>query len=266
VSEAQTIFERLELKYLIDEVTAGEIRREIKRVCAPDAFNGRAPGGGYPIYSLYLDTHDLAFHRAKLNKEPDRLKLRIRTYDDTGAAHLEIKRKTVDVIYKTRVTVDRKTAQDSAAGFGAPLKDNPKSRKLLDRFAYFAALTCAEPTVMVRYEREAFASEVDGYARATFDRRIAVRAPLGPEGWDLSGERGEWHSIDDAWQLDGLHSPVVLELKCETRVPPWMDLIIHNFELQRTGFSKYSWGVEVLGLAERGLSGRMPTDQEQQLD
>jgi hypothetical protein len=59
---------------------------------------------------------------------------------------------------------------------------------------------------------------------------------------------------------------VVLELKCETRVPPWMDLIIHNFELQRTGFSKYSWGVEVLGLAERGLSGRMPTDQEQQLD
>ena len=253
-----TTFERLELKYLIDEATAGEILRRIQSYCTPDRFNPKT-GGGYAIYSLYLDTPSMAFHNAKLRDEPDRFKLRARTYSSTSAVHLEVKRKVLEVIEKTRVSVARDRSEDAASGFGEPLKDNAEQRRLLERFAYLSAVTGAEPKVLVRYEREAYVSDVDYYGRVTFDRRITAQRV---SGWDLEGDPKAWVSVDDAWQGDGLHSPLVLELKCESAMPEWMNAVIKDFELSIQGFSKYSFGVEATGCEAQGsvkrasISGR----------
>ena len=90
-------FERLELKFLIEESQAEQIRSQIEPYCEPDphcreAARGRLGHSGYPISSLYLDTPALAFHEAKERGDPDRIKLRVRTYSDTSPATLEIKR------------------------------------------------------------------------------------------------------------------------------------------------------------------------------
>jgi hypothetical protein len=251
-------FERLELKYLIDEATAGHIRRALPALCDPDPFMDQAAGlpPGYWIYSLYLDSPGRRLHQAKLHQEGDRFKLRARHYGQDGPVHLEIKRKVIDVIHKTRVTVARHQVSDAAHGFAPPLGRHPTAQRYLDLFAYLQARLGALPSAMIRYRREAWISRVDRYARVTFDRRICARAPRGPQGWDLSPTEGLWHSLDDAWVLNGLRSPVVLELKCETRVPLWMSRLIREAGLTRSGYSKYTWGLIMLELQARGTNGK----------
>src|SRR5690606_4301853 len=183
------------------------IRRAIQPWCTPDAHNGSAPSGGYPIYSLYLDTPGREFYHAWRRGDADRVKLRVRSYDDPSLpAFLEMKRKTVDVIAKERVTIDPVTVEDAVAGFGRPLADTAEAWAILDRFAHFASRTGAEPVSAIRYEREAWVGGDDHYARVTFDRHVSVRPP---NGFALHGDEGEnWLPIDESWRFDQLRSGV----------------------------------------------------------
>ena len=180
--------------------------------------------------------------------------MRIRTYGHTGPAYLEVKRKVVSVIAKTRVAVDRALVEDAAFGFADPIDSSPDALARLEHFAHFLAITGAEPQIIVRYEREAYVSDVDRYARVTFDRHItATRAT----DYALAGDPDErLHHLDESWRYDNLRSPVVLELKCETAVPVWLSAIIQRFELRQKGFSKYCFGIDSVLLDERGADSR----------
>ena len=92
MTATQLNFERLELKYLIDEVVADRIRRQISGVCSADRHSTpgrRAGSNGYVINSLYLDSPGLAFHEAKERGDPERVKLRVRTYSADSIATLD---------------------------------------------------------------------------------------------------------------------------------------------------------------------------------
>src|SRR3954447_17467769 len=166
----QNLFERLELKYMVDEATAVSIRAALLPYCQPDKFN-RGVGLGYTIRSLYLDSATLACFRAKERSDHDRLKLRARVYDEYGAVHLEIKRKRGDVVWKERASVPRDQWAEAAQGWGGV---DGRHGAAQDRFARLVAELGAEPKVLIDYEREAFASWADSYARVTFDRRITA--------------------------------------------------------------------------------------------
>lgn len=237
---AQTLFERLELKYWVDERTADAIRRQVEVYCLPDNHSPGS-GKGYPLLSLYFDTATMLFHRAKARKDADRFKLRARVYGEDDPVHLEVKRKTNDIIRKTRVTVARDTWADAARGFGVPLKNTEKNRRNLDAFAHLVAQSGAEPKMFVRYEREAYESTVEEYARVTFDRKIAV-APA--DGWNLTWHGHDWTFVDSL--RDSPESLSLVELKCETRMPTWLMEVIRTCELNRIGFSKYSSGIAAL--------------------
>lgn len=240
------LFQRLEFKYLIDEQQAEQIRRHIAPYCVPDRYNGTA-GLGYPISSLYLDTSSYAFHLAKLRNDPDRVKLRARVYDDVGPVHLEVKRKQVDVIHKTRATVPRDQWVDAAHGFG-PRLDGRQARHL-EAFAHLAAQSGAQPQLLVQYEREAYASTVDQYARVTFDR--AVRASI-QRGWEFEPD-GAWSYLD-AGREGRVEGFTLLELKAELLMPYWMVELVRTLRLKNTGFSKYSSGIIATRNLELGLS------------
>lgn len=246
-ADGSTLFVRLELKYLIDEAQASRVREEARPYCDGDPSH-RPP---YLLTSLYLDTHSLEFHRARLRNDPERVKLRVRTYGSSGDApvFLEIKRKTEGVIVKHRAEVPADSWPDYARGFG----DRPlpaRDRDTVDRFAWIQAVHGAEPRLLMRYEREAWSSTVDRYARITFDRCIEVREAV---GWDLDGGVGPWIPVDQAFTDDGIHSPVVLEVKCETRVPSWCAALLRRNELRRVAFSKYSNGMVLLDRELRSL-------------
>ncbi len=239
-------FERLELKFHVSNVLAGQIRRAIAPWCQPDAFNGT---NGYPISSLYLDTPGLLCHHARMRGDADRFKLRVRTYGPHGPAHLEIKRKTGKIIHKVRTSIPRQAVPNV-------MRRGQPGNHVADRFVALAQQCGAAPRLTVFYQREAYTSVVDHYARVTFDRHIKASAAA-PEDWTLRSlpEGDGWTCIDGAGHLpDGVSSTIVLELKCETFVPRWMESLIRHFNLRSTGFSKYSEGVEACGL---GASQRL---------
>lgn len=248
-TQQESRFERLELKYLIDEQTATAIRHEILPYCSPDRHNSPIHGG-YMINTLYLDTPNLAFYHAKMRDEPDRVKLRVRAYDSDGPLHFEIKRKCRDVVEKTRAIVARDRCDAASRGSAGPLGRDRRSRSYLERFVYLRTMTGAAPISLIRYHREAYQSHIDRYARVTFDRQVAAQ-PV--RGWDFDGEDERWCSLAGSWMRGGHHSPVLLELKCETVMPSWMSVLIQRHELKRQGFSKYCRGVDVTAGAQRGM-------------
>jgi VTC domain len=232
MAEYQDLFERLELKYLIDEPTAEAVRRAILPYCDRDAYNGTC-GRGYKIRSLYFDSPSLACFRAKERGDGDRFKLRARVYDARGAVSLEVKRKRGDVVWKARSAVPRDIWAEAAQGWVVPKVKNPRA---LERFARLFAEIGAEPKIMVDYEREAFASRVDGYARVTFDRNVRYCATL---DYDLDMPDQTLLPVPTGVTGD-FAAACVLELKCEQFMPGWMAALIHEHQLLRTGFSKYN--------------------------
>lgn len=247
--------ERLELKYLIDEFTARDVRKQIAPYCSPDKHCQEQAAGhdglaGYSINSLYLDTPRLAFHRAKERGDPERVKLRVRTYSATSPATLEIKRRRRDVIDKTRGVIDRTRVEDFANGCFW----DPTHASFFDDFCGVVATAGAGPTLTVCYEREAYESVVDDYARVTFDRKIcAQRTP----DWSLTPCPEAWCHFDENWHTDFATTPIVMEIKCQTSsLPCWIIDLVHDNALRQTSFSKYSIGIHLTGRENGAQYGR----------
>lgn len=235
----QTQFERLELKYLIDESLASEIRSAIEPYCVADEYNGRF-GRGYFISSLYFDSPDLAFYRAKARSDHDRLKLRARIYEPGGDVSLEIKRKRGDVVWKQRGLVRQEQFEDACQGFYEPAAVKSKYHRSVDLFASLRCQYGAEPKLTVEYEREAYASRTGEYARITFDRQVTAYPT---EEYHLSEGAELAQHVQIGRELAST-SAIVLELKCESLMPAWMADLILGFELHRVGFSKYGRGMQ----------------------
>lgn len=241
--------ERLELKYLIDEAVAARVRAAILPYCEPDRTEGDGHGCGYGVLSLYFDTPTLAFHRARLDDDEERLKLRVRRYDGGGATFLEIKRKRGAIIVKRRAAVapeDWPLAVDARAG---PLQPSAVAEQTIQSFATLRARTGAEPRLLVHYLREAYASTVDRYARVTFDR--AMRAQPRRD-YDLDAVPDAWRPLDGDFLTDGAFSPLVLELKVETRLPRWLVQVVRDHGLEAKGYSKYSAGIALTTRTDAG--------------
>jgi len=255
----ETRFQRLELKYVIDDSTAAQIRRELEPYCREDEHNASpcdlssAPPG-YLVQSLYLDSPSLAFHRAKQRGDAERFKLRVRGYSGREFVAMEHKRRSSDIIEKTRVIVDPDQIEAAALGFGKPLDDGPEARQLLGRFAHLVVSAGAAPTLLIRYWREAYTSRVDDYARVTFDRRVAVQRT---RAWDHEGDPARWCELEHHLSAGAPRPIVILELKCRSRVPHWISDLVRRYALRRRSFSKYSIGIH-LTASLNGSAGLMP--------
>lgn len=252
--------ERLELKYLIDESTAAKIVRDIEPYCAPDPHNldfDPAKGAsrpGYEIRSLYLDTPSLAFHHAKERGDPERLKLRFRGYEAGPYAVMECKQRSRDIIFKRRARISAEDLEAASRGDAKLEPETAETRAFADRVAALVMASGAEPSMIVRYRREAYESLLDGYARVTFDRDLSFQRT---KAWDLRGSPDRWDELVDHVAPTAPNPLVVLELKCETAIPYWIHELIRARSLGRRSFSKYSLGIHLTNWLEGWpISGR----------
>ena len=219
----------------------------IEPFCHPDPHNLTSSRGvtrGYVVSSLYLDSPNLAFYRAKERGDAERVKLRIRTYGDSPFAVMELKRRVADVIDKTRATVDRKDVERVAQGWVDAPHESAEVTRFLSNFALIVARAGALPTLHLRYDREAYASVVDHYARVTFDRHIEAQRT---SSWDLDPGDAGWSHFDRHWLRAETERAVVLELKCQSSIPWWLTDLVRARALNRQSFSKYSIGVHLTG-------------------
>ena len=78
------------------------------------------------------------------------------------------------------------------------------------------------------------------------DRKIRYRMA---EGFKLfNGKEKGWRAMDSETALRRPFGGVVLEIKSSTHVPSWILYLIRSFDLQRTGFCKYSTAMRLESL------------------
>ena len=95
------VFERIEVKYLLDDTQYKKLMKRLEGMAEVDSY------GKTSILNIYYDTPDFKLIERSLEKPVYKEKLRLRTYgtaqDDTNA-FIEIKKKYKGVVYKRRIT------------------------------------------------------------------------------------------------------------------------------------------------------------------
>lgn len=230
---------RFELKYIIGEPTAHEIRHYARNHLMPDSFADPNRGFSYDIHSVYLDNSRRALMNQTLEGLKNRFKLRVRFYDDNPEhpVFFEVKRRVNDAIVKVRAKVRRESADRLMRAHHAwPSQSdmfNPADERgysALCKFCQLRDKMDAEPHVLVSYNREAWCAPEDDSVRVTFDRMLEG-APYDP---DLTFRLCR----TDQWVRPPMPG-VVLELKFTDRFPNWMRQMAQTFNLMRTSMPKY---------------------------
>ncbi|WP_414660884.1 VTC domain-containing protein [Horticoccus sp. 23ND18S-11] len=234
--------QRREIKYIISEERALEIRSYLSSYLEPDEFAAGKPDNSYAVHTLYLDSNQLVTYHAANNGDRNRFKLRIRYYDDNPSSPVcfEIKRRINEGIVKQRARVKRDAVNSLLAG-ESPRPGHLSSwhpqqwTDLLDFWQLVERLQAA-PRAHNAYMREAYLNAPEDTVRVTIDRFVR----MGPEfSWQLGTD------MPDAIEVfSGL---VILELKFTDRMPTWLIEMVRGFELKSSGAAKYVQGVEQLG-------------------
>jgi hypothetical protein len=236
---------RLELKYVVDEMTAARVCRQLEPYCSLDVHAGNhkatdSPVSGYPVSSLYLDTPGFAFHRAKERGDSERFKLRVRGYQGSQVLYLEIKHRSADFVYKRRVGFDWRNLAEAGHEMRKLHEETPQGRRVAEEFGRRVLSSAASPKLLVRYQRVAYASDVDHYARVTFDRNIEFQQA---EQWNFEGRHGAWRDLQSQLIADAPNPLVIMEIKTGAAIPRWLIDIVRRNELRRSSVSKYSLGI-----------------------
>lgn len=231
------VLERYELKYLIPFWMVQPISDYVAHFCEMDYYSQISPDGFYTINSLYFETPTYYFMRAKEN-QTGRFSLRVRSYGDKPKApyYFETKEKIGDFSKKRRGRVpfenwgDLFLDPDKIKGFDVTADPH------LDYFMSLVTTYGANPMILTQYRRKAYLSTVDDYARITFDRSLRYR----PEtDYNVIPTEESMLNFDDPETFGRPDVNVILELKCERKIPVWMVDLIKRFDLVRMGFSKF---------------------------
>jgi hypothetical protein len=240
---------RFELKYVIEEARAVAVADFLSSYLRPSEYNGSRTIRGEPVISLYLDSPDLFFFRQSFSGQKNRMKLRIRFYDNEWKqpAFLEVKRRVSEVICKDRVMMTREgVRQILAAGWPnqpfwadcTHLLTGKLQQDVNEDFWNFANTKRAFGAIYVSYFREAYEAEHDAQLRVTFDRYIHGSRYDGSARLQVP-KRG-WLPYLPPYLAPFPRDGVILELKFDNQAPRWMFDLVKIFNLRQTPVCKYA--------------------------
>lgn len=239
--EMPSLLERHELKYLIPRSLVDPISDFVSIYCSKDNYSQDSGDGLYDVYSLYFDSPDYLFLRNRIEGAENRFNMRIRTYDNKSGmpCFFEIKQKRNRIVKKYRAVV-RDPLWPHALESSMHQMERFQSEKDALNADLFLRLVCsyqAAPKVLTHYRRKAYISDVDDYARVTFDMNLRYQPE---ERLNLIPDKARMIAYDNETVFDP-DCCVILELKCySTQVPLWMLDLIRYFDLKQGSFSKYA--------------------------
>lgn len=224
---------RYECKYLVTEMVAERMRRFIAPFMTLDPFSVKQHDRRYPVYSIYLDNQKLSTYDDVNQGMRNRFKLRLRYYsehDTKSPVFFEIKKRSDQIINKSRAASDRQAAQDF-------LRHGHHEEAA--EFMEYCERIGAMPAMRIRYMREAY--ECTGHApvRLTFDTDLHHCIV---SDFDLAESRPNWKPTP----VEG----VIVEIKFTERKPLWLDELVHVFELHKQSVAKYVRSID--SVADRG--------------
>jgi hypothetical protein len=234
--------QRFELKYLIDEALAPSIREFVRSYLELDDYGVGRPNMAYPVQSIYLDSDELATHKAVVNGTKNRFKLRLRYYDDHPhtPVFFEVKARVNNCILKQRCGVKRDAVELLVAGQLPErqhmLSKEPKHLVALQRFNFLLHHLNAKPKLHNCYLREAWVSPMDNSVRITFDRKVMVEPYFRAK---------PIIRLENPAEVYPGHT--ILEIKFTSRFPNWVREMVRIFDLMQFAAAKYSEGVMTIG-------------------
>ncbi len=237
------ILERYELKYHIPFDMIKPISDFILPYCSLDKYSEKEKDSFYQINNLYFDTPFFTFLKNRIERCENRFNIRIRSYGEKPKApyFFEIKQKSGEIIKKSRFcygseSIDHFFHAGSTENHGLKNSEN----KNIDFFKSLVISYNAEPKILTQYKRKAFISDMDDYARVTFD--IGLKC-MEENTFNVTPDNSRMVPYDaETIFEEGCNT--ILELKCYTsNVPFWMIDLIREFNLTRGSFSKYMNGI-----------------------
>ncbi len=239
---------RFELKYVIRECRAVAVADFVSAYLRPSEHNGSGPIRGHPVIILYMDSPVWFFFRQGFTGHKNRMKLRIRFYDNEWKrpAFLEVKRRVSEVICKDRAMISREGVREIlSSGWPAQpyfadcanLLHGKRRQDVNEDFWGFANTARAEGKIYVSYYREIWESLEDEELRVTFDRQIRGSRYDGSGRLEVP-KRG-WRPYLPPYLAPFPPDGVILELKFDERPPKWMLDLVRIFNLQQTPVCKY---------------------------
>jgi SPX domain protein involved in polyphosphate accumulation len=232
-----------ELKYLVTETKALQLRDYIQAQIDLDERSVGRPNFSYPVHTLYLDSRDLRLYDALVSRHRNSTQLRLRSYDTDPASpvFIEIKRWSGTYITKERAallpTFVPSLLRGQIPSSDALLSRSPKDAAALENFVRLVEQIDATPLVQISYFREGYADD-RGTARINLDRHILAERRTTVE---IRPAESHPHRCFEAM--------VMLELKFSTRFPNWFIPLVERFNLEEFDTSKYIVALQAVGLA-----------------
>jgi len=234
--------QRFELKYIIPNHIALQVRQFVAAYLEIDEYGATMPNLSYPVHSLYVDSDDLHTYWATINGDKNRYKLRLRYYNEKpeSPVFFEIKSRTNNTISKKRGGVRRQSVSSILSGqLPSPadmLSKEPKQFFAIQKFCELMNKLHAKPKTHVFYWREAWISPHDNSVRVTLDRDVQCEPDPSARLLTTMSE-----------PVRPFGENVILELKFTTRFPDWFKELVRAFGLMQCGAAKYAEGVALLG-------------------
>ena len=244
INMAIEVFNRHELKYLMNEDEVQRIESELMRYMELDEYNKTHEF--YTISNIYYDTKDNNLIRTSLCKPKYKEKLRLRAYGVPKIdekVYLEIKKKVNGIVNKRRTSLKLQEAYDFTSTGVKPEIREYMNPQVIKEIEYILKIYDLEPKIYLAYDRKAMFSKENRDLRITFDTNIRTRRN------DLKLEQGDY---GEKLLEDGLW---LMEVKAERSLPLWLTKLLSDYKIFRTSFSKYGREYEKMLLENRSLKG-----------
>ncbi len=235
--------ERYELKYLIPLSLVGPISRYVEMYCDMDYYSQISPDQFYTINSLYLDSPNFYIFRAKELANAYSFNMRIRSYGDMPKPpyFFEVKHKLREFVRKKRALVYSANWREILESNLVPADIQESSQENLEEFLRMKMTYNTGPVILTQYRRKAYISHTDDYARVTFDRDLRYQEMT---EWCVAPNDRQLCHYDHPDSFEEPGNSVVLELKCEKKIPQWIVDLIRRFNLMSGSFSKFGNSME----------------------
>lgn len=224
----QTVFKRYEMKYLLTAEQKEKVLAAMKPHMQPD------PYGRTTIRNLYYDTDNCLLIRRSIEKPAYKEKLRVRSYaraEENSRVFVELKKKYRDIVYKRRLGLSNRAAEDWLAGKAHPGVHTQIGEEIDYFLSFYRSL---RPTVFLSYEREAYYEIGGSDFRLTFDENILCRQ----EELSLASEVYGTPILPEG--------KVLMEIKCSGGIPLWLVKVLSSERIYKTSFSKYGTAYKTL--------------------
>lgn len=215
------VFRRRELKYLLTPAQRTGLEAILSQHMVPDVH------GESTVCSVYYDTPDSRLIRRSMEKPMYKEKLRVRSYGQAALGsevYLELKKKFDGVVYKRRICLTAKQAEDYMAGCAPLPQDCQIGREIRYFRDFYGSLI---PAMYLCCDRTAYACPDDASLRVTFDRHIRWRTS------DLS------LTSPPGGELLLPEQSSILEIKADSAMPLWLAQALSELQIWKTSFSKY---------------------------